>query len=87
MVTVKVLYFASIREITSKASEELSIESLNAETPICVKDCLNKIYSLYPELSDNSIKYSVALNMNYINDNAFVKEGDTLALLPPISGG
>jgi len=84
MIQVRILFFASTREITGiplldiTADEGESIESI-LET---------KVFPLFPALSSDAItRYSIALNKKYVNYTEIVKDGDELALLPPISGG
>jgi len=40
----------------------------------------------YPALKGLK-RYAVAVNNEYASDDVFVKEGDEVAILPPVSGG
>ena len=40
----------------------------------------------YPNLS-NYKNFSVAVNMEYASDDVVLKIGDSVALIPPVSGG
>jgi molybdopterin converting factor small subunit len=43
------------------------------------------LQELFPELADR--KYAVAVNMKVIQGNLELKQNDTVALMPPYSGG
>jgi molybdopterin converting factor small subunit len=40
----------------------------------------------FPALSD-IINHSLALNQSYIHEDVVLKEGDEIAIIPPVSGG
>lgn len=44
-----------------------------------------KLVEQYPAL--RAIKYSIAVNRNIVQVNTRLKQDDTVALLPPFSGG
>ena len=75
---LSILTFGQITDITSKS--ELKVTGINTT------DELNKkLVELFPALS--SVKYSIAVNRKVIQQNTELKDGDTVALLPPFSGG
>jgi molybdopterin converting factor small subunit len=43
------------------------------------------LQELFPELADR--KYAVAVNMKVVQENLELKQNDTVALMPPYSGG
>ena len=45
-----------------------------------------KILAENPKLG-NYKSFSVAINMEYATDESLLKNGDTVALIPPVSGG
>jgi molybdopterin converting factor subunit 1 len=77
---IKVLFFASFREIVGTNSMELELAdgatTANVFATICEK---------YPLLQQGSV--AIAVNKSYITDTVKLKDGDEVALLPPISGG
>lgn len=75
---VNVLVFGQIVDITGK--ESLSITGV-ASTDELVQ-VLQQKYSGLKEL-----KYLVAVNKKIIRQTTELKDGDTVALLPPFSGG
>ncbi|MEZ0322893.1 MAG: molybdopterin converting factor subunit 1 [Hydrogenothermaceae bacterium] len=78
---VKVLYFSSLKEKIGKPFEEIDIEESSLE------DLKRKITQLHPEISDYLNKIMFAVNEEYVSTDIVLKDGDTVALIPPVSGG
>lgn len=75
---IKILVFGQLSDITKLAELEMS-DVKNTEA-------LNQKLTLrFPQLS--AIKYTLAINKNIVHENALLNDGDTVALLPPFSGG
>lgn len=89
MVRIKILLFASAREAAGDISEtSIILSSEDANT----SGIRNKLATLYPglaELVKDEDNITLALNEEYVTrgQNVSLKEGDTIALIPPISGG
>ena len=89
VVKVKVLFFASAREAAghiSKTSLELTTDEANTQS------LRIKLATLYPDLADmvrDEENLTFALNEEYLTPGEILplKDGDTIALIPPISGG
>lgn len=76
---IKILLFAGLKERVGKPF--LTWE----ETPMTVaelKEELKKISGL-----ENFSGIMVAVNETYARDEVIVNDGDTVALIPPVSGG
>ena len=85
--TVKVLFFASARESAGTAKLDLVVNASDAEG-VKASDVLRELMARYPTLDFEGTQISVAVNQNYLGDEDIVlKEGDEVALLPPIAGG
>jgi molybdopterin converting factor subunit 1 len=88
-VTIKVLFFASAREAAGDVSEtdlELPVNSANTST------LRTQLAETYPTLSAvvlDEENLTLALNEEYVTAGQVLplKTGDTVALIPPISGG
>jgi molybdopterin converting factor subunit 1 len=52
-----------------------------------VADLRRRLVALHPKLADLAGKCAVAVGAEFADDNATVKEGVEIALLPPVSGG
>ena len=89
MVRIKILFFASAREAAGDISEaSIILSSEDANT----SGIRNKLAALYPRLAElvkDEDNITLALNEEYVarGQNVSLKEGDTIALIPPISGG
>ncbi len=88
---MKTLYFARLRELTGKDEEELDLP----EGSRCI-DVVKAIVDRYGEdlrryLLDESgtlrKAFAVALNGERVTLETEVSEGDTVVVIPPISGG
>lgn len=75
---INILAFGQIAEITGQLSWKLS--DIN-DTDNLTEELLKK----YSQLS--SVKFSIAVNKVMIQSNTELKDNDTVALLPPFSGG
>lgn len=76
---VEVLFFAELRDIVGKEKISLDLENLT------VKELKEKIKSTYDLQSlDHAM---VAVNEEYAQENHIIHTGDTIAFIPPVSGG
>jgi MoaD family protein len=88
---VRTLYFARLRELTGREAEEFDVP----EGSRCI-DVVRAIAERYGEdlrryLFDESgslrRSFAIALNGERATPEAEVREGDTVVVIPPISGG
>ena len=79
---VKVLFFASCRDIVDR--REMDVAAPEGAT---AADVLNRLCGTYPRLSDLRGRMALSVNENYVAPETVLKPGDTLALIPPVSGG
>lgn len=81
--TVVVLYFAALRELLGINEETLAIPP-GALT-------VQKLGELLGERHPNLLPYlpsvRFAVNESFVNGTALIGAGDTVALIPPVSGG
>ncbi len=80
--TVKVLFFASCRDIVDR--REMDIDATEGAT---AAEVLNHLCETYPRLSDLRGRMALAVNEDYVAPETVLRQGDTLALIPPVSGG
>ncbi len=78
---IKVLAFGIARDII-KASE-IKLELSEQSTVDEVKDSLVKLYPDFNALRN----FAIAVNCEYVEDSAPVKQGDEIVIIPPVSGG
>lgn len=75
---LNIIIFGQIADITGTGNLTLeNIEDTNA--------LINKLTADYPSLS--TAKFAIAVDKKIIKENTFLKNGNTIALLPPFSGG
>ena len=75
---IELISFGKISEFIS--NQKLEIEGI--ETTDDLKKHLEKIF---PNLAN--IKYKLALNKNLVQQNSEIKSSDSIAIMPPFSGG
>lgn len=75
------MYFGVSRDQTNKDEEDLAVkENLTAG------EFKKKLKEKYPKLEDIQ-SFALAVNESYAEDGLILKEGDTIAIIPPVSGG
>jgi len=80
---VKVLFFASSREITGVSSIDLELEE--GTTTENLKKLINQYY---PGLSfEKNINLKLAVNRKYCTEDTILHDRDEIAVIPPIAGG
>ncbi|MEM7828306.1 MAG: MoaD/ThiS family protein [Candidatus Aenigmatarchaeota archaeon] len=83
MIEVKVLLFALLRDITGK--DELNIKVGEGAT---VGDAITIIKRHLPALERFPIdSFMIAVNMEYVSRDYLLKDGDIIAIIPPVGGG
>ena len=78
---IKVRFFARSQELVGKSSIDIAV----AENQT-VSDVLEILRSQYPNFAQIKT-YMLAINQAYCQPNSVVKDGDELAIIPPVSGG
>ncbi|MEA1963509.1 MAG: MoaD/ThiS family protein [Candidatus Aerophobetes bacterium] len=79
---VKVKFFASQRKAVGKSELEI-----NSEEKITINRLLEMLITEYPELKKLAKFTIVSLNYNFANGSELLKDGDEVALFPPVGGG
>jgi molybdopterin synthase sulfur carrier subunit len=76
--SIKVRYFASLKESVGRSEDNL--EAAGLSTVSDVWRCANPNRAL----PSNSL---AAINMDYVQLDSAVKDGDEVAFFPPVTGG
>jgi molybdopterin synthase sulfur carrier subunit len=77
-----VLYFAALRDLSGTSEEWLELEGVAS-----VSDFIGSLSAKHPALTGRLASVRVAVNETFAAPSDAVNEGDTLALIPPVSGG
>jgi len=80
-VELKLLFFGVSRDQTNKDEENLVIEG-----ELTAGELKSILKDKYPKLEDIQ-SFAIAVNESYADDSLTLKEGDTIAIIPPVSGG
>jgi molybdopterin converting factor subunit 1 len=81
-VRITILYFASVKDVTG-----IRMESIDLSKDTSIREMLSKISLIYPKLKHILNIIQISVNYKIVDLNTILKEGDEVALLPPISGG
>jgi molybdopterin converting factor small subunit len=65
-------------------SERLALELPDAAT---VGEALHRLSQRYPELASRRLKVAVAIGDEIVPQDRPIREGEIIALIPPVSGG
>jgi molybdopterin synthase catalytic subunit len=81
-VKLKVLLFASCRDIVNRREVELEVPEGSTAGAV-----VDHLCETYPRLSNLRGRMALSVNEEYVAAEAALKPGDCLALIPPVSGG
>ncbi len=81
-IKVKVLYFAQARESAGTKEDEFELPS-----PASVDQLFSEVMNVHPELAKIKEIIRVLVNGRTVLGNEELRDGDRVALLPPVAGG
>ena len=81
--TVRVLFFSVLRDLTGVDSCDLTLESSEAR----VKDVLEILLSQFPRLEEWEEQLLLAVNCEYAEPEDPLSDGCEFAVFPPVQGG
>ncbi len=79
--TVRILFFASLRERTGRKEMPLDVEPGTTAGQL-----LERLRREIPAMADAG-RISLAVNEEYCDPDQSLGDGDEIALIPPVSGG
>jgi molybdopterin synthase catalytic subunit len=82
VVQVKVRYFGTLKDIAGRDREVVEVGD-----GICVGDLFAQIQQRYPKMDAFRGSIALAVNLEYSNGRAVLRDNDEVALIPPVSGG
>lgn len=80
--TVRVLFFGLLRDVTGSAQETISLEP-----PATLAHLFDRYASRFPRLQDLASSIVLARNQEFADPATLLADGDEIAFLPPVSGG
>ena len=80
--TVELLLFAEVAE--ECGADRLSMHCAEGAT---VKQLIDDVGKAHPTIASRRDSIAVAVNECYVDVEHVLKDGDTVALIPPVSGG
>jgi MoaD family protein len=78
---IRILTFGAAREITGNG-----VVTLLHVGGMTVADVIDELKSKFPGLNKLT-SFAIAVNGAYTDKNTVIKQGDELAIIPPVSGG
>lgn len=81
-INIKILYFAFIKDLTGVGSGTMRLPYDST-----IQNMLTNILDIYPQINNVLKSIKVSVNYKLVDRNTILKDGDEVALLPPISGG
>ena len=82
MIQIRVLFFATLKDLTGKKEVEL-----NVADSVQVRQLKVKLVELFPQIEDSIDTVLVAINREYAFDEDIIPEGAEVGVFPPVSGG
>jgi len=81
--TVRVLFFSILRDLTGAEDCDLTIDAEEAT----VKDALAMLLSEFPKLQEWEDQLLLAVNCEYADPDDLLADGCEFAVFPPVQGG
>ncbi len=78
---IEALFFGMSRDLVGQSPMTFELEE--AVTVKIFREILVKNYPLFSELDS----FAIAVNESYAEDNLVLSDKDTVAIIPPVSGG
>ncbi|MDG2055438.1 MAG: molybdopterin converting factor subunit 1 [Phycisphaerales bacterium] len=82
MLSIRVLLFAQLAEETGQDKLSLSLPQ-----GCTVNDAINALIDIHPLFNEKKSHLAFAVNETYANPQLELHDGDTVAIIPPVSGG
>lgn len=81
-VGVTVAYFARARECAGTAEEALELAQ-----PATLQQLFSSVVELHPSLSEIKETLRLLVNGKWVSEETELRDGDRVAILPPVGGG
>ena len=81
-VKVALVYLGQAREVAGTKEEELLLPA-----PAKIEQAISQAVTAHPKLSELKETIKLLINGQWATENAELKDGDRVTLLPPVGGG
>lgn len=81
-VRVALVYLGQAREVAGTKEEELVLQA-----PAKIEQAVSQAINVHPKLSELKETIKLLINGQWAAQNAELKDGDRVTLLPPVGGG
>jgi molybdopterin converting factor small subunit len=81
-VKVALVYLGQAREVAGTKEEELLLPA-----PAKIEQAISQAVTAHPKLSELKETIKLLINGQWAAENAELKDGDRVTLLPPVGGG
>ena len=78
---IRVLFFGMSKDIVGKNEEYLEFDD-----DLSVEELRQRLKGIHPGLNEMGT-YAVAINEAYAEEGKIISDHDTIAIIPPVSGG
>lgn len=82
MITVNVLYFASLSDLVGLTEEKIEVPEATT-----VEELLARLEASTPDLKRFQRRFRVAVEQDFVDLSTRLEAGMEVALIPPVSGG
>lgn len=80
---IRVLFFSVLRDLTGADQIDVAVE----REGLTVADVIQLVYENHSRIEEWDSKLLIAVNGEFAERNDMLKDGDELALMPPLQGG
>ncbi|HSH39450.1 MAG TPA: MoaD/ThiS family protein [Chthoniobacterales bacterium] len=80
--TLRVQFFAHLRDVTGASESEVHVPE-----GASVADLVTVLYGQHPKLSDWDGSILFGVGVEFVERDYLLKEGDDVAIMPPVQGG
>ncbi len=81
-IKVRTRFLGPAKELTGRDEMVLTLPRGSS-----VANAISALLREFPKFNDHINRYRFAVNFEYADENTLLKDGDELALIPPVSGG
>lgn len=82
VVRVTIAYFARARECAGTGEEQLELTQ-----PVSVQELSSRVVAIHPGLAEIRQTLQLLVNGKWVSEETELRDGDRVALLPPVGGG